>query len=146
MEIDRIKMEQYKGGKKIIDSSEESKKLLEKLKEECPHVPEEELIMLFRSVAAGTKMVDSAIISSSHVKEYNAMHPSPKEEVWLDKFFSSDARKIMKPEDVMKDEKLYKAIIKVINDTEEWFDDWEVAPLSAIKANITNFLKNVKGK
>ncbi len=146
VEIERIERGQYGEGKRIIDYDEEARQLLKKLEKKCPHVPREELIKLFRSVAAGTKMIDTAVTASAHIMEYNATHPSPEEKGWFESLFSDIAKKIVEPEKVMGDEELYKSIIEVISDIEERYDDGGGAPMPVIKAAITSFLKDRESK
>jgi len=69
--IDKILENKYKDSLKILRMSKTSQGLLEELKKECPNAPEKEIVSLFKSVAAGTKMVDSAIVAAAHNLEYN---------------------------------------------------------------------------
>ncbi|KAA0004216.1 MAG: hypothetical protein FE044_00445 [Thermoplasmata archaeon] len=80
--IEKILENKYKEGLKIIKMSKTSKELLEELKKDCPNVPDKELVSLFKSVAAGTKMVDSAIIAAAHNMQYNAIHKEKKKKTW----------------------------------------------------------------
>jgi len=145
--VEAILENQYKEGKKIISMSKTSRELLEELKEECPHVPERDIIRLFRSVAAGTKMVDSAIIAAAHNMEYNATHPLPKPRPWIDIFFTETSRKIMSPGKLMKKKKLYKSYLEMISSLESKYDGKEIPDMAIFKRRTTTFLKeNVGGE
>ncbi|KAA0010980.1 hypothetical protein B6U81_07675 [Thermoplasmatales archaeon ex4484_30] len=139
--IEKILENKYREGMKIIRMSKTSKELLEELKEKCPHVPEKELVSLFKSVAAGTKMVDSAIISAAHNMEYNATHPPKPEKTWLDDLFTDVARKIIKPKELMKNKKLYAELIELISGLEEKYDDKDPPDIAIFRRRITSFLK-----
>ncbi len=144
--IEKILETKYRDGMKIIRMSKTSRELFEELKEECPHVPEEEIASLFKSVAAGTKMVDSAIISAAHNMEYNATHPEGEEKTWLDNIFTEEARKLMKPKELMKNKKLYREFIDYISTLEEKYDDKDAPDNAIFKRRVTMFLKErVKG-
>ncbi len=145
--VEAILENQYKEGKRIISMSKTSRELLEELKEECPHVPEKDIVRLFKSVAAGTKMVDSAIIAAAHNMEYNATHPMPKARPWIDKFFTETSRKIMSPEKLMKKKKLYAAYLEMISSLESKYDGGEIPDIAIFKRRTTTFLKeNAGGK
>ncbi len=140
--VDEILEEQREEGRRIIERSSTSRELFEELKEECPHIPEEELVRLFKSVAAGTKMVDSAIVAAAHNMEYNATHPAPKERPWIDLFFTDAARDIMTPGELMQDDDLYHDYIEMIGSLEAKYDDQEEQPdLSIFRRQTTMFLK-----
>lgn len=146
-DVEEILENQYKEGKKIISMSRTSRELLEELKEQCPHVAEEELIRLFKSVAAGTKMVDSAIIAAAHNMEYNATHPAPQSRPWIDVFFTDTARKIMTPQKLMKKKKLYREYLDVISELEARYDQEEVPDIALFRRRTTLFLQEkVRGK
>jgi len=141
-DIEKILENKYREGLKIIKMSKTSKELLEELEEECPHVPEKELVSLFKSVAAGTKMVDSAIIAAAHNMEYNATHKEKKKKTWLDDFMTETSLKIMKPREIMRNKKLYHELIDLISHLEEKYDSQDKPPDVAIfKRRITTFLK-----
>ena len=141
-DIEKILENKYREGLKIIKMSKTSKELLEELKEECPHVPEKELVSLFKSVAAGTKMVDSAIIAAAHNMEYNATHKEKKKKTWLDDFMTETSLKIMKPREIMRNKKLYHELIDLISHLEEKYDSQDKPPDIAIfRRRITTFLK-----
>ena len=53
--IDKILENKYKDSLKILRTSKTSQNLLNELKNECTHAPEEEIISLFKSVAAEKK-------------------------------------------------------------------------------------------
>ncbi|MGC9554889.1 MAG: hypothetical protein ACP5EK_06220 [Thermoplasmatota archaeon] len=138
---------QYREGKKIISMGRTSRELLEELKEQCPHVAEEELVRLFKSVAAGTKMVDSAIIAAAHNMEYNAAHPAPKPRPWIDVFFTDTAREIMTPEQLMKKKKIYQEYVAVISALEAKYDREDVPDIAVFRRRTTTFLQEtVRGK
>ena len=139
--VEKILENKYKDSLKIIRMSKTSRELLEELRKECPHVPEKEIISLFKSVAAGTKMVDSAIIAAAHNMEYNATHPPKPEKTWLDDLFTKEARKIMKPKELMKDKKLYKEFIDYISKLEEKYDNEEPTDIAILRRRVTAFLK-----
>ena len=139
--VEDILENQYREGKKIISMSKTSRELLEELKEECPHVPEREIIRLFKSVAAGTKMVDSAIIAAAHNTEYNLTHPAPEPKPWIDAFFTETSRKIITPEKLMKKKKLYSKYIDMISSLEEKYDGGEIPDIAIFKRRTTTFLK-----
>ncbi|RLF46617.1 MAG: hypothetical protein DRN29_04950 [Thermoplasmata archaeon] len=139
--VEKILENKYKDSLKIIRMSKTSRELLEELKKECPHVPEKEIISLFKSVAAGTKMVDSAIIAAAHNMEYNATHPSKKEKTWLDDLFTKEARKIISPKELMKDKKLYKEFIDYISKLEEKYDNEDPPDIAIFRRRVTAFLK-----
>ena len=142
-DVEKILENKYKEGLKIIKMSKTSKELLEELKKECPHVPEKELVSLFKSVAAGTKMVDSAIIAAAHNMEYNATHKKkgPKK-TWLDDFMTEASLKIMKPRNIMRNKQLYHELIDLISHLEEKYDDSDSPPDIAIfRRRLTTFLK-----
>ncbi|KAA0006993.1 MAG: hypothetical protein FE045_01475 [Thermoplasmata archaeon] len=141
-DIEKILENKYKEGLKIIKMSKTSKELLEELKEECPHVPEKELVSLFKSVAAGTKMVDSAIIAAAHNMEYNATHKKKKKKTWLDDFMTETSLKMMKPREIMRNKQLYHELIDLISHLEEKYDSQDKPPDVAIfRRRITTFLK-----
>ncbi|MCD6222529.1 MAG: hypothetical protein J7K12_02450 [Thermoplasmata archaeon] len=141
-DIEKILENKYKEGLKIIKMSKTSKELLEELKEECPHVPEKELVSLFKSVAAGTKMVDSAIIAAAHNMEYNAIHKKKKKKTWLDDFMTETSLKMMKPREIMRNKQLYHELIDLISHLEEKYDSQDKPPDVAIfRRRITTFLK-----
>lgn len=144
--VEEILEQQYKEGKKIIRLSKSSQELLEELKKECPHVSERDIISLFKSVAAGTKMVDPAIIASAHNMEYNATHPPPKQKLWIDIFFTDSARKIITPKKLMKNKKLYANLIDMISSLEEKYDDKDVPDIAIFRRRLTTFLKEFGGK
>jgi len=144
--VEEILEQQYKEGKKIIRLSKSSQELLEELKKECPNVPEKDIISLFKSVAAGTKMVDPAIIASAHNMEYNATHPLPKQKPWIDIFFTDSARKIITPYKLMKNKKLYANLIDMISSLEEKYDDKDVPDIAIFRRRLTTFLKEFGGK
>lgn len=144
--VEEILEQQYREGKKIIRLSKSSQELLEELKKDCPHVPEKEIVSLFKSVAAGTKMVDPAIIASAHNMEYNATHPLPKQKPWIDIFFTESARKIITPQRLMKNKKLYANLIDMISSLEEKYDDKDVPDIAIFKRRLTTFLKEFGGK
>jgi hypothetical protein len=145
--VDRILKKQYEAGKRIIRSSNASQELLKQLKKECPHVNEDDLIRLFPSVAAGTKMVDPAIIASAHNKEYNIIHPPPKQKIWFEHFLTNENRKLITPKEILKRKKLYTGLIKIISATEKKYDDKESISTAVMKRRITKYLQdNVKKK
>lgn len=139
--IEKILENKYKDSLKILRMSKTSQELLKELKKECPHVPEKEIISLFKSVAAGTKMVDTAIIASAHNMEYNMTHPPKKEKTWIDPFFTEEARKIMKPKELMKNKKLYREFIDYISKLEAKYDDEEPPDIAIFRRRVTVFLK-----
>ncbi|MEM1513567.1 MAG: hypothetical protein QXW78_02280 [Candidatus Thermoplasmatota archaeon] len=141
-EIEKILEEKYKDGKKIIRLNKQSSDLLEELKKECPHVNEKELISLFKSVAAGTKMVDSAIIASAYNMEYNITHPSPESKTWLHDIFPKN--KVNKIKEIMKNKKIYKELIALISEIESKYDGKNPPDNSVFIKKIENFLKKVK--
>ncbi len=146
-EVERILKKQYENGKKIIKSSSASQELFKQIQKECPHVPEEELIRLFPSVAAGTKMVDPAIIASAHNKEYNAVHPAPSAEIWFSRFFTDETKKIIRPKEVLKKKQIYAGLVKVISDLERKYDDRDKPPIAVFRRHVLKYLqKNVKKK
>lgn len=140
--VDEILEEQHEEGRRIIERSSTSRELFEELKEECPHIPEEEIVRLFKSVAAGTKMVDSAIVAAAHNMEYNATHPAPQERPWIDLFFTDAARDIMTPRELVNDDDLYEDYVNMISSLEAKYDDQEEQPgLSIFRRQTTIFLK-----
>jgi len=140
--VEEILEQQYKEGKKIIRLSKSSQQLLEELKKECPHVSERDIISLFKSVAAGTKMVDPAIIASAHNMEYNATHKKKKKKTWLDDFMTETSLKMMKPREIMRNKQLYHELIDLISHLEEKYDSQDKPPDVAIfRRRITTFLK-----
>ncbi|MBC7081783.1 MAG: hypothetical protein H5T44_06060 [Thermoplasmatales archaeon] len=141
-EIEKILEDKYKDGKKIIRLNKQSRDLLEELKKECPHVDEKELISLFKSVAAGTKMVDSAIIASAYNMEYNITHPSPQKKFWLEDIFPKS--KIKRIKDIMKNKKVYKELIKLISEIESKYDGKNPPDNSIFVKKIESFLRKVK--
>lgn len=141
MDVEKILENKYKEGLKIIKMSKTSKELFEELKKECPHVPEKEIASLFKSVAAGTKMVDSAIIASAHNMEYNIRHPSKPKKIWLDNLFTSTARKIIEPYKLIKNKKLYKEFIDYISKLEAKYDDDNPPDIAIFRRRTTEFLK-----
>ena len=141
-DIEKILENKYREGMKIIKMSKTSKELLQELKKECPHVPEKELISLFKSVAAGTKMVDSAIIASAHNMEYNALHKKKGKKTWIDDFMTETSLKLMKTKEIMKDKKIYHELINLISRLEEKYDNKDNPPdTSMFRRRITTFLK-----
>jgi len=141
-DIEKILENKYKEGLKIIRMSKTSKELLEELKKECPDVPEKEIVSLFKSVAAGTKMVDSAIIAAAHNMQYNATHKSKKKKIWLDDFMTETSLNLLTPRKIMRNKELYHELIDLISHLEEKYDDKEDPPNVAIfKRRITTFLK-----
>ncbi len=142
--IEKILENKYKESLKIIRMSKQSKELLEELKKECPHVPEKEIISLFKSVAAGTKMVDPAIIAAAHNMEYNATHPPKPEKTWLDDLFTEEAKKLITPKELMKNKKLYREFIDYISKLEEKYDDENPPNISILRRRVTAFLKGKK--
>ncbi len=141
-DIEKILENKYKEGLKIIKMSKTSKELLEELKKDCPNVPDKELVSLFKSVAAGTKMVDSAIIAAAHNMQYNAMHKEKKKKTWLDDFMTETSLKIMKPREIIRKKELYHELIDLISHLEEKYDDMDSPPDTAIfRRRITTFLK-----
>lgn len=145
VDVEEILENQYMEGKKIVSMSKTSRELLGELKKDCPHVPEKEIVKLFKSVAAGTKMVDSAIIAAAHNMEYNATHPSPKHKPWIDIFFTDTSRKIMPPEKLIKNKKLYAAYLEMINHLEKKYDEGEIPDIAIFKGRTTTFLKEHAG-
>ena len=140
-DVEDILENQYKEGKKIISLSKSSRELLAELQEQCQHVPEKELIRLFKSVAAGTKMVDSAIIAAAHNMEYNATHPAPKPKPWIDIFFTSTARKLITPAMLMKRKKLYRAYLEMISELESKYDTQDAQDIAIFRRRTTTFLQ-----
>ena len=140
--IEKILENKYKESLKILRMSKTSRELLEELKNECPHVPEKEIISLFKSVAAGTKMVDPAIIAAAHNMEYNATHPSKPEKTWLDDLFTEEAKKIIKPKELMKNKKLYRELVEYISKLEEKYDNENPPSISILRRRVTAFLKS----
>jgi len=140
--LEKILENKYKEGMKIIKMSKTSQELFKELKKECPHVPEKELVSLFKSVAAGTKMVDSAIIAAAHNMEYNATHPPNPKKLWFEEFMTDTAKKLMKPKDIKKNKEIYHELIDLISHLEKKYDNSDKAPDTAIfKRRITTFLK-----
>ncbi|KAA0002905.1 MAG: hypothetical protein FE048_02840 [Thermoplasmata archaeon] len=144
--VEEILEQQYREGKKIIRLSKSSQELLEELKKDCPHVPEKDIISLFKSVAAGTKMVDPAIIASAHNMEYNATHPLPEQKPWIEIFFTDSAKKIISPQQLMKNKKLYANLIDMISSLEKKYDDKDIPDIAIFKRRLTTFLKEFGGK
>ncbi|MGC9308677.1 MAG: hypothetical protein ACP5FL_07885 [Thermoplasmatota archaeon] len=141
--VDEILEEQREEGRRIIERSATSRELFEELRRECPHVPEEEIVRLFKSVAAGTKMVDSAIVAAAHNMEYNATHPVSNERPWIDIYFTDTARDIMSPEELMKDKDLYHDYIEMISSLEANYDGKaEMPDLAIFRRQTTVFLKD----
>ncbi len=140
--VDEILEEQREEGRRIIERSSTSRELYEELKKECPHVPEEEIVRLFKSVAAGTKMVDSAIVAAAHNMEYNATHPAREDRPWIDLFFTDTARDLMSPEKLIKDRELYREYIEMISGLEAKYDEEEQPDLSIFRRQTTVFLKD----
>jgi len=143
--IEKILETKYRDGTKIIRMSKTARELFEELKKECPDVPEKEIVSLFKSVAAGTKMVDSAIVAAAHNMQYNATHPEKKERLWIEDFFTEEARKIMKPRELMKNKKLYREFIDYISSLEEKYDDKDVPDDAIFRRRVTVFLKERVG-
>ncbi|HEC88210.1 MAG TPA: hypothetical protein ENI52_02720 [Thermoplasmata archaeon] len=139
--IEKILENKYKDSLKILRMSKTSQELLKELKKECPHVPEKEIVSLFKSVAAGTKMVDAAIIASAHNMEYNIIHRPKREKTWIDPLFTEEARKIMKPKELMKNKKLYREFIDYISKLEAKYDDSEAPDIAIFRRRVTTFLK-----
>lgn len=139
--VDKILENKYRDSLKILRMSKTSQGLLEELKKECPHAPEKEIVSLFKSVAAGTKMVDSAIVAAAHNLEYNVTHPSPPEGTWLDALFTEEAKKIMTPKELMAHKKLYREFIAYLTRLEEKYDDADPPDSAIIKRQVTTFLK-----
>ncbi len=140
--VDEILEEQRKEGRRIIERSSTSRELFKELMDECPHVPEEEIIRLFKSVAAGTKMVDSAIVAAAHNMEYNATHPSLGDRTWIDLYFTDTARDIMSPWELMQHEELYREYIEMISSLEAKYDGEKEPPnLAVFRRQTTVFLK-----
>jgi len=145
--VDRILQKQYDAGKRIIRSSNASQELFKQLQKECPHVPEEELVRLFPSVAAGTKMVDPAIIAAAHNKEYNLLYPAPRQKIWFEKYFSNEAKKIITPNEIMKRKNLYQGLIKIISSGEKRYDKKDAVSTAVIQRRVTKYLQeNIKKK
>ncbi len=143
--IEKILETKYRDGVKIIKMSKTSRELFEELKKECPDVPEKEIASLFKSVAAGTKMVDSAIVAAAHNMQYNAMHPERKEKIWIEDLFTEEAKKIMSPKELMKNKKLYREFIDYISALEEKYDDKDAPDDAIFKRRVTVFLKERAG-
>jgi len=139
--IDKILENKYKDSLKILRMSKTSQGLLEELKKECPNAPEKEIVSLFKSVAAGTKMVDSAIVAAAHNLEYNVTHPSKPEGTWLDVLFTDEAKKIMTPKELMSHKKLYREFIAYLTKLEEKYDDADPPDIAILKRRVTTFLK-----
>jgi hypothetical protein len=139
--IDKILENKYKDSLKILRMSKTSQELLEELKKECPKSTEKEIISLFKSVAAGTKMVDSAIIAAAHNIEYNINHPPKPEKTWFDDLFTTEARKIMTPKELMKNKNLYKEFIDYISNLEEKYDLIDVPDNAIFRRRATIFLR-----
>jgi hypothetical protein len=144
--VENILEQQYKEGMKIIRLSKSSQEMLEELKKDCAHVSERDLVSLFKSVAAGTKMVDPAIIASAHNMEYNATHPPVKQRPWIDIFFTDAAKKIMTPKKIIKKTKTYAELIDAISALEEKYDDNKPPDTAVFKRRITTFLRKHGGK
>ncbi len=145
--VEDILENQYKEGKKIINMSKTSWELLKELREGCSNVPEGDIVRLFKSVAAGTKMVDSAIIAAAHNMEYNVTHPAPKQKPWIDIFFTDTSRKIISPEKLMKKKRMYEAYLDMISSLEEKYDEGKVPDIAIFRRRTTSFLKeNIGGK
>lgn len=140
--LEKILENKYKEGMKIIKMSKTSQELFKELKKECPHVPEKELVSLFKSVAAGTKMVDSAIIAAAHNMEYNATHPPNPKKLWFEEFMTDTAKKLVKAKDIKKNKEIYHELIDLVSHLEKKYDNSDKAPDTAIfKRRITTFLK-----
>jgi hypothetical protein len=139
--IEDIFEQHYREGKKIIRLSKSSQQLLEELKKDCPHVDERDLVRLFKSVAAGTKMVDPAVIASAHNMEYNATHPPKKHGPWIEIFFTDTAKKMISPKKLLKNKKKYGNLIDVISSLEKKYDSVEAPDLAIFKRRLTTFLK-----
>jgi hypothetical protein len=139
--IDKILESKYKDSLKILRMSKTSQELFEELKKECSHTQEKEIISLFKSVAAGTKMVDSAIIAAAHNMEYNITHPAKPKKTWLDDIFTEEAAKIMRPKDVIKSKKMYKDFIDYISTLEKKYDSNDAPSNAIFRRRVTAFLK-----
>jgi len=139
--VENILQKQYDTGKRIIHSSSASQELFKQMQKECPHVPEEELVRLFPSVAAGTKMVDPAIIAAAHNKEYNLLYPAPKQKIWFEDYISDEAKKIITPREIMKRKKLYQGLIKIISSGEKRYDKKDTLSTGVIQRRITKYLR-----
>ncbi len=144
--IDGILDQQYREGNKIIRLSKSSQELLEELKKDCPHISERDIVSLFKSVAAGTKMVDPAIMASAHNMEYNVTHPHAKEKPWIDIFFTDSAKKIISPQKLMKSKKKYAHLIDMISSLEEKYDGGDVPDVAIFRRRVTTLLKEFGGK
>lgn len=145
-DVEKVLENKYRDGLKIIRMSKTSKQLLEQLKKECPDVDEKELVSLFKSVAAGTKMVDSAIIAAAHNMQYNAKHPPKKDKTWLDNFMTETSLKMMKPKEIMKNKEIYHELIDMISRLESKYDDNDVPDTAIFKRRMTTFLKEKVNK
>jgi len=146
-EVEDILKNQFKEGKKIISMSKTSLELLEELQKQCSHVQETDLIRLFKSVAAGTKMVDSAIIAAAHNMEYNSIHPVPKKTPWFTCFFTDAAYAIITPVQLMRKKKLYQAYLQMLSDIEAKYDTKDIPDIAIFRRRTTTFLKKfVEGK
>jgi len=140
-DVEDILKNQYKEGKKIISMSKTSHELLGELQEQCSHVQETDLIRLFKSVAAGTKMVDSAIIAAAHNMEYNATHPVPKKTPWFTCFFTDAAHDIITPVQLMRKKKLYQAYLQMLSELEAKYDTKDIPAITIFRRRTTTFLK-----
>ena len=117
------------------------------MQNECPHIPEEELVRLFPSVAAGTKMVDPAIIAAAHNKEYNLTYPAPRQKIWFEKYISDEAKKIITPREIIKKKNLYQGLIKIISSGEKRYDKKDTVSIAVIQRRVTKYLQeNIKKK
>jgi hypothetical protein len=140
--IDKILDTKYRESQKILRVSKTSQNLLEELQKDCQHAPEKEIISLFKSVAAGTKMVDSAIIAAAHNIEYNCTHPSPSGATWLDPLFTDEARKLITPKQLMSRRKLYEDFVAFLSALESKYDEVNDPPdVAILRRQVTKFLK-----
>ena len=140
--IDKILENKYKDSLKILRISKTSQELLEELLKECPKSPEKEIISLFKSVAAGTKMVDSAIIAAAHNLEYNLNNPSKSEKTWFEDLFSTEAKTIVAPKELIKNKTLYKEFIDYISKLEGKYDLVDVPDNAIFRRRSTIFLRS----
>lgn len=71
-ELERMRNLCYQEGKDFLEDHPDSRQVLERLQEECPHVPVRELVLLFHL------RDDELVKATAHRLEYNATHPVQK--------------------------------------------------------------------
>lgn len=73
-ELERVRNLCYLKGKNVLQDDPDSMRAFTRLRDECPHVPSRELVLLFH-------LDDPALVrAAAHRLEYNATHPKPAPE------------------------------------------------------------------